>query len=321
MKFALRDKIRQNSYLYFLCKLFVFTLLVFILDLSLGSILKYYYFKQSSGFLYRTTYSMEETTAELLIFGSSKANHQYHPDVFEKRLKLSYYNVGHDGSSIFYHYAILKSVLKRYSPKMIILDITREFEKNQESYDRISMLYPYYQKHPEIRPIIEVKSPYEKLKFVSKIFPYNSLLFTIISGNMQFNKERHRNIKGYVPLLKKWNNPIQTDSAKPSYDVDSIKIKIFESFINDCNRCKVKLYVVHSPDFIIKKYDEKSNVAGKEIAHKYHVKLLEHYQDSLFLNNSKYFSDVSHLNEEGAIVFSNIIIDEIARDNQIQVLK
>jgi hypothetical protein len=43
------------------------------------------------------TYSVEGTKADLLIFGSSRANRHYLPDNFEKRMNLSCFNIGQEG--------------------------------------------------------------------------------------------------------------------------------------------------------------------------------------------------------------------------------
>jgi hypothetical protein len=286
--------------------------IIIVLDFSIGSLLKYYYFRQISGYLYRTTYAIEETTAEVLIFGSSKASHQYNPQIFEEKLGLSCYNVGRDGSSIFYQYAILQSALQRYTPKVIVLDITREFEKKKESYDRISMLLPYYDAHSEMRQIIELKSSFEKNKLISKIYPYNSMLFTIIAGNSQSNMDRHKNIKGFVPLLTKWNRPIKYKINPTRFDIDTTKIKIYESFIRDCIQSKIKIFIVSSPDYFIMKGIDKSNFIANKIAQKYNVKFLDYSHDTLFINNVGYFADISHLNGSGARIFSNVIADDIA---------
>ena len=77
------SRIKKNPYKFFLLKLVVLFVIIFIFDYSVGNILRYFYFKQESGMPYRTTYSIEKTTADILIFGSSRANHHYHPDVFE----------------------------------------------------------------------------------------------------------------------------------------------------------------------------------------------------------------------------------------------
>ena len=232
---------------------------------------------------------------------------------------LSYYNAGRDGCSIFYHYAVLKSVLKRYTPKIIILDISRDFEKSQASYDRLSILLPYYKNHPEMRTIIEMKSPYEKFKLVSKIYPYNSLLFSIIAGNSALNKNRYTENDGYVPLTKIWNGKLSVINEPVNYKVDSTKIVIYESFIEDCLKAGVRLYVVSSPDFVKYNYQEKSNIVAEQYAKKHNIRFLNYSNKEVFLNNSKYFADGSHLNDYGAKIFSRLIIDDIEKDSSLYI--
>ena len=304
----------SKAYFHFSFKVLMFILIVLVLDFTIGSVLKFYYFKQHSGYLYRTTYSIEETTADILVFGSSKASHQYNPKIFEEKLGLSCYNVGRDGSSIFYQYAILQSVLKRYTPKIIILDISREFEKKKESYDRISMLLPYFDEHPEIHPIIDLKSPFEKNKLLSKIYPYNSMIFTIISGNVDLIMDRHKDIAGFLPLQKTWESPIKVNTSQGKFEFDTIKIKIYESFIKNCIKSHIKIYIVSSPDYYILTGIGKSNYIAKKIAQKYKVKFLDYSHDTVFMKNVKYFADISHLNESGAEIFSKIIANEISCD-------
>jgi len=136
----------------------VFAAMVVILDLVVGRILNHYYFTQRAGEEFRATYAIEKSNADIVIIGASRANHQYHPEIFENRLQMTCYNAGRDGSSMFYYYGILKAITSRYSPKLIILDFSRDFEMKQNSYDRLAMLAPYYEKHPEIRPVVELKS-------------------------------------------------------------------------------------------------------------------------------------------------------------------
>lgn len=306
------NKIKENKYLYFFSKLSVFLVIVIILDWAIGNKLNSLYFKQKYGVEYRTAYSIDSTTADLLIFGSSRSTHQYYPEVFEKGLNLSYYNVGRDGTSIFYHYAILKGVLKRYNPKIIILDFeVDEFVKSQESYDRLSCLLPYYKTHPEIRSVVLLKSPWEKLKLLSKIYPNNSSIITILAGNSEFYKEMASDIKGYLPLTNVWKKPLRTDVIQRKSEIDSNKVQAYESFIKDCVNSNIELYIISSPSFINRTIPNYSIKLGKEIAQKYNVSFLDYTTDSTFLNNPSYFSDVIHFNNEGAKVFSCIIVERI----------
>ena len=293
--------------------------IVVILDFGLGFILKQLYFGQTSGFQYRTTYSLEKTKAELLIFGSSRANHHYHPEKFEKKLNLTYYNTGRDGTSILYDYAILQGVLERYTPKIIILDFNiSQFEKSQETYDRLSFLLPYYKTHKEIRHIVDLKGPNEKFKMISNIYPYNSSIFRIIAGNSEFNKKRSRDTNGYVALTK-----IMTLHKPPAietlnYTIDSLKITIYESFIMDCINSKIKLYILCSPSSFKIDFIDQSIKIGSEIAEKFNIPFIDFSNTPIFFNNCSLFADMYHLNDEGAKVYSDIVIDSLFnREEQI----
>lgn len=309
----------MKPFSFFLLKLVLFFVLVFVLDYSIGNILRYFYFKQESGLQYRTNYSIEKTTADVLIFGSSRANHHYDPSIFEKRLNLSYYNVGRDGNYILYHSAVLKGILARYAPKIIILDfIGGEFKRSPDSYDRLSSLLPYYKSHEEMRSIIELKSRFEKIKMLSFIYPYNSSIFTIAVGNSEFNKKRQGDIQGFVPLIKVWNETIKVDRSSEKYEIDSIKVKAYETFIQNCINSKVKLFISCSPYFIKCDHTDYSINIGREIAKKYNVKFFDYSNNSIFTSNSSLFADIGHLNENGARLYSNVVLDKIINDNYKQ---
>jgi hypothetical protein len=307
-------QVKGKSKPSFLVKLFIFISIIIIFDFVIGAVLKILYHKQESGWLYRTSYAIDSTKADVLVFGDSRANHHYCPAPFEKRMHLSYYNVGSEGYPIFYHYAILCGVLKRYSPKIIILDFSHgEFKKSTKSYDRISALLPYYETHPEIRPIIQIKGPYEKYKLLSKIYPYNSLVYSIAIGNSEFNKGRRNNDdkQGYVPLKNVWKKPIAADSTYKKYEIDSVKINIFKSFIKDCNDNNIKLFVICSPYFINFKYIDTSMNLAKEITKQMKVPFYDFSNTNTFSNNADLFSDIIHLNFKGSRIYTDMVIDKM----------
>lgn len=308
---------KNNRVKKFLLKLLLVFAFVAVFDYLFGTILRHFYFKQESGLQYRTTYSLELTTEDVIIIGASRANHHYHPEVFEKRLGMSYYNTGRDGSPVFYHYAVLKCILKRYTPKIVIMDFTgEEFRKDQEGYDRLSSLLPYHKSHPEIRSIIELRGPYEKVKLLSSIYPYNSSLFTIAVGNAEFNKKRRGDIKGYVPLGGVWNEPVITDNTQSDYEVDSNKVNAYSSFIKDCINAGTRLYIICSPYYFKTTQTDISFAMAQDIAQKNKIPFLNFFKDSAFNSNNALFSDMVHLNDDGAKFFSNKVIDRIMETEQ-----
>ncbi|MEO6301962.1 MAG: hypothetical protein ABIP51_02200 [Bacteroidia bacterium] len=253
---------------------------------------------------------MNETKADVLIFGSSKANHHYYPETFEKELNLNYYNVGRDGNFIFYHYAVLKSILKRHNPKLIILDLKNdEFAQEPDSYDRLASLLPYYKSHPEINEVIEIKSKFEKVKLLSNIYPYNSAILTIFVGNSEFNKKRKADNKGYVPLKREMSEDVIAEK-RSSYKLDTNKINIYKSFIAECLKAKTKVIVVCSPSYNPQS-DGSSMTIGKNISKDNGVDFFDYSNDSIFSKKLNYFSDPEHLNEMGSMKFSELLCQKI----------
>jgi hypothetical protein len=317
-------KIKEKGIPVFLVRAFVFLGILIILDFSIGSILKYFYFKQESGLLYRTTYSLDSTHADFLVLGSSTANHHYNSKIFEKRLGMTVYNTGRDANTIFYNYAIFQSVLERYTPKIVLLDFNvGEFYLSTENYERLSSLLPYYKEHPEIFPIIKLKSPYEKYKLLSKIYPFNSLLFTIAVGVTDFNKTReHINDEnGYLPLTHIWNKKLSIETDTLEYKLDSNKINILKSFIELCKNHDIQAYIVISPRFIKYSGKDVSIDLVKKIVNESNIPFYDYSKDPVFWEHGEYFADKVHLNNTGATIFSNKVIDTILQSREYLHIK
>ena len=316
MTFA--NKLKQNMYLFFCLKLLLLLSIVFLLDFSIGKTLRHFYFKEQTGRQYRATFAIEKTKANILIFGSSRAYHHYVPDIIEDSLKQTCYNTGSPGQFLLYNYATLKAVLKRYSPKLIILDVTAgDLRIERESYDRLSFLLPYYKEHEEIRPIVDLKSPFEKFKLISSIYPFNSTFLMIAGGNSEYFKRRNLEIKGYKPLMKTWDKTIEIRKYE-SYKLDSIKIKIFSSFIGDCIHSGTKVIVVCSPSYLKYLQIDNSISSIKKIAMEQNIQFINYTNDTTFINHSNLFDDPSHLNAKGSELFTRILIGNINKRIKIQ---
>lgn len=308
------NKIKKDPIRFFLLKLLIFIATVYVFDFVAGKLLQHFYFIQQSGLQYRTTYSMEKTTADMLVFGASRANHHYQTEVFEKEIPgYSVYNAGRDGNSIFYHYAVLKAILHRYTPKIVILDFENgALAKDEQSYDRIASLLPYYGRHPEIRAIVDLKSTYEKIKLYSNTYPFNSALLTIAIGNLELNKTRANDIKGYVPLKSVWTESIAYDTGTVTRNIlDTNKIACYENFIKDCKNQGTKVFIFVSPYYILFKNPDYSVLKGQEIAKKYNVDFYDYTADTVFTANRSLFSDLVHLNDSGARVYTKMVIQDI----------
>jgi len=293
----------------------IVVVIVFVLDYAIGSALRYFYFKETSGVHYRTTYAMESADAEVLVFGSSRANHHYVPEIFEDSLKKTFYNTGRDGIEMFYHTALLKSILKRYKPQIIILDYAGTFDKSDAAYDRLTALLPYYKTHEEVRDIAELKSPFEKFKLMSQIYPFNSEVLAIAMGNLESNKKRKSDNKGYVALNKEWQNEIDSVGNIKKYETDPVKIAVFKEFLSLAKNSGAEVFVIYSPVFKKTNMNQEIDIC-KEICDAENIPFWDYSRDSTFLSNKKLFQDVEHLNNAGAVLFSDFIVKRMKENKK-----
>jgi hypothetical protein len=295
-------------------KFLAFTILVAMVDFVTGNILSHFYSKQISGWEYPTKYSIEDTREDLLIFGASRAQEQYKPICFEDSLKISAYNVGKTGMSIPYHYGVFKCILKRYTPKIIILDFeNQQFLKADKNYETLSCLLPFYKGHPELQPLLQLRGPFEKYKMISAAYPYNSLLFKIIIGNTRLKNNESLNDKGYIALTRQMDQPLHTVNFSTPYEIDSIKVTMYKYMIEECKKRNIKLFVVCSPYYINQVGTDVSMEMGKSIAAKNNIDFIDYSKKELFLKSPQLFDDTVHVNTIGATTFSNMLASDIKK--------
>lgn len=303
----------RNNIIHLLFKMILITVLILIFDRGIGNLLAKYYFSQKSGGYFRTTFSIDSTSADILIFGSSRANHSYVPEIFEDSLLLSFYNTGKDGNDILYNYAVFKAITKRYNPRIVLFDIRPEnLAFNAFEYDRLSALLPYYDDHPEITDIVNLRSPFEKIKLISSIYPFNSMIFRIAMGNLEFNKKREQDNKGYMPIFRIMEFE-EIDTLKSDVSMtDKNKVEALKNIAAICQQKDIDLIFVYSPIWYIIPQSQYDNLIS-EICSQYKANWLNLSNDTTYLRNSKYFSDKSHLNDDGARAFSAMVAGKIKK--------
>jgi hypothetical protein len=285
----------------FLCLLGIFI----ISDIIIGAGLQSLYFRQKQGKYYSLTYALEQQNADILIFGSSRAMHHYNPDIISDSLQMSCFNAGYDGQSILCHKAFLDVIIGRYTPKVIILDVnTGELDISEKSYDMLSVLNPYVKRHPILWETVKMRSPFEKIKHLSRVYPYNSVLGRTVMGNLNF-KTRDVTENGFYAI-----KGILIDSLKEvTYKevlLDDNKINAFNQFLSDCTRRGITVYIVKSPAFQYETNNSNSMAYIIAACEQQQIPFISYQNREDFADN-RLFRDPTHLNDIGADKFSSDI--------------
>ena len=308
--------IRKNLKVYrrFLQIFLLILLLAFLLDALTGFLIRRLFEKQTSGTLYETTFALDNANSDIVILGSSRAKFHFVPDVFEKELKMSCYNCGRNGSSILYHYAVFKSIVSRYKPKMIILETgPDDLVYSKEDYDGLKVLFPYYSYHPEIRKVIELQGKYTKLKLCSSLFRYNPRILEIVLNSQDWYKKRYLNkrvYKGYTPIFTRMKVKNLLPEWGVGNPVDLEKVKFIESMIQYCKSYHINFFLVGSPMFIKSGKSPASGVLSRMVK-QYGIEYWDYSNDAAFVDDPACFADPIHMNNRGAMKLSQLITNRI----------
>ncbi len=281
---------------------------VICLDLTIGLLFKKLYFSESSKENDPFIYSITKSTDDIIIFGSSRAKHHYNAKMITDSLLLNTYNFGYGGQNIYFHEILLRNLLLRHKPKIILLDLTFiDFEVTQSSWDKdkLDALIPFYE-FPLIGYEMCTLDAYHKLKSLSSIYPFNSQIYNIVKNNY-FPYNNHFN--GFIPLNdKKCSRELTIENTlNQGFKYDYQKIETIKGFIKLCNDNDIRILLFISP--LYKKYENGLPFKGFliDLQKKFKINAFDFRNNSDFLN-CNYFSDPMHLNSDGADIYTKNVI-------------
>ena len=289
----------------------VFFALVAVVDVCCGFGFDYLKSHAKGGETYKHYYIAEKCEADVLILGSSRAARHYVPSIIEDSLGLSCYNAGEPGCGIIPAYAYYKMVAERHKPKLVIYEVTPEYDYFvADDYSKyLGSVKQYKSKEPVRELYSTFGSRYELWKSISNMYEYNSC---IINYSLNLIKTSKSN-KGFEPLYGQLNpDLISKDDIKKEMSLDSLKCIYFEKLVKDITNNNVRLLIISSPDFY--ESDElKTNQYeyARYIADKYSVPFLDFSNDYRFIRNYEFFHDDCHLNLNGAEMFTKCIVTDL----------
>ena len=291
----------------YLIKIVAFFAIVAVVDFAFGKVCDYLRDHTKGGFSGNVHYICEECNEDIIMMGSSRMKHHYVPQVFEDSLGLTCYNAGIDGNGIIMSYGFLEMILQRYTPKMIIYDVSRFDMYKDDNTKYLGNLRAYYDKQgiPEIFNNVNAS---ERWKMLSGLYRYNSDLLGLLSDNLRPMQSFE---KGYWPIDKKMNyDPINKQKGK-TMEVDDLKVLYLRKFISLACEYDIPVAFVASPTYF-----------GNELQHTYdpiikickeeNVVFIDVNYDDAICSSKEYWADATHLNDEGAHLFSKKIQSKLS---------
>lgn len=298
----------------FVCKVGLFFLLIAIVDIVFGYTMGAITIRIDIGGAGRDNYICEKMTDDVLIFGSSRAEHHYNAQMISDSLGVSCYNAGEDGCGIILAYGRLLMILERYTPKTIIYEVTPAFDYlNGE--DNLKYLYRLKQRYdmPGVDSIFWNVDPTERYKMTSGMYRHNtSFLQNLIVYFFRISTDN--GVKGFRPFYEEMDTmKIKTDKkdydSKEGYIYDSTKIHYINKFLEKTK--DIKLVFVVSPMW----YGQDTLVLEpiKQICEKRNTYIIDFSNNPKYVHHNEFYKDGGHLNARGADEFTKDLIIELRK--------
>lgn len=295
----------------FLIHIAIFFAIVAVIDFSLGKLFYYLQSTKAGGRTGAEYYACEKSNEDIIIMGSSRASHHYVPEIITEKTGMSCFNAGQDGNGIILQYGRWKMISERYTPKLIIYDITADFDlKENDNMAYVDRLKPFC-KDATVRDYVAAIFPMERLKLLSCMYRFNYKFLEMASDCL--HRGDYMNDAGYLPLNGYIREEIinrEQSEKLATMDYDKVKLCYLEQLIKEANEKGTKVIFAISPYWEGGSYSTETYSQVRNLAEKYGVPFYE-YIDSDICLDPENFEDSHHLNDKGAKEFTKDIVSQI----------
>ena len=241
-----------------------------------------------STYMVKNNYRIMRLDDDVVILGPSRACHHFNTTLLLDSInaysntRYSGYNAGLDAQFINASCLVIESLLERYSPKMIILDVIDSelmHEKGKTmDLDYMSNYAPFYGKVDVVKKYFDNLGLKERMIMKSSLYRFNDKVLRIARTVLKSDTKPN---DGFEPLFGK-----SVDKSNIDYFVSPIIDEYSENnmrrVIQLCKDKGVRLILVSSP-----RYKPKLN------------------------NDSELFNDETHLNNDGATIFTQMFFEDL----------
>lgn len=294
----------------FIVKVVLFFLIVAVFDVLSGKVFAYLVDHAKGGDNKRNNYICNETNEDILIFGSSRAIHHYNPIIIADSLGVACYNCGQDGNGAILNYGRYQLVRQRYAPKLLIYDITPEYDllACDDNHKYLGWLRAYYDR-TGIPELFESVDRVEKYKMLSQMYRYNSNFIPIVSDNIY--PMESEGIKGFRPLIGEMDTMKVSKRIvkKEPHEFDTLKISYIKKLITESKDTRIIFVISPCWDGM----DTTSLQPVKDICKKQDILFLDFSNSPKYVHHNEYFKDGSHLNTHGADEFTKDLMQELRK--------
>ena len=290
-------------------KLFLYLTSLWVICYIAYLALNYMYFNSRGGNSGAQINHVLQTNFDAYIFGASRASHHYDPSIINEELGLQCFNAGDDGKNANYQLGLLKMLLKRHIPQLIIYEIG----DLSASLDAGSVdLFPYYYRDHDIKRLLIRRDPWARLKFLLPLYAYNRKVFTVAKGyilSVPPFESGFRPLKGTMHPKEIERLENVNSSNNVAVQIDSLALGSFVEFINVCKQANIELVFCYSPTFLPVEVPGINKIRPIAVTH--NIPMFVYSRNPAFNKQPHLFKDSGHLNSIGAEQFTKLFIKDM----------
>lgn len=239
----------------------------------------------------------EKDLFEVVVLGSSRANHHIDPEF----ISTNGYNMGLDGQKLRFHLGVLRTLDRSQQTVILHLDPEELIGDPKPFENEVIRLSLHYFDNDSIKEYIDDNSVKEKVlnhMFMTRVF--NGKLFSLLSN---YSKKAKKNYNGFDPLVGDFCYSGNAEKNLTSTNFNSEKIAIISDFIR-CGIAKNKRIIIYSSP----KYSDSSkedNLQLQKLMNQFSVEYWD-FTDAITNSDCRNWKDNLHLSSEGANKFNNL---------------
>ena len=295
----------------FFREILITLILVLFADVSIGVVADRIMRKlpNYSGQLAKDNFRLHRLDTDIVIIGSSRGSHHYVTKQLNDSIDrycgrhYSLYNAAIDGKFANSNSCAAEAIIARYNPKLVVYDISEGQLRGDKVAD-IEFSSPFYWTDTIVRRYLDNLGLREKLLMKSSLYRYNGKIFRIVFSFVQQVPVDD----GYEPLYGSKIDTLTTNkNTSEIKPLNTYSINNFENVLKKYSSVNVPLIIVCSPSF----KPNNNNLRLKALCDKYNIPFIDMYDEAYFNNNPCLFSDRTHLNDDGAHVFTALFFEQL----------
>lgn len=303
-------------------KVLIFVIIIIVSDKSIGGICKKLYEKSNDFGIFKLRYTLNSANEDILVFGSSRAEYHFIPAIIKEKTGLSVYNCGIGGADLLFSRIQLTEALKRSLPKYIVVEASPSSFFIPNAKEARKMLLPFYDRDTLIYSALGGDNLFGKVKYFSSIYPYNSTIASLVKGAIKSNSD---SASGYLPavgIIDTNGLSAKVNMAYGPIEMPSENFTYLGQIIEDCKLQGIRVFVVSSPVYQLNsKHDGMVKQIEIFCSPFSNVNYLDYSKHESIYGKTNLFKDNTHLNAEGAIVFSEIFAARLRELMNIAYIK